>query len=451
MKSLAALAALLLVAPAIAAPKEEKKKEKVSLDEMLFAENFWDKYLTDLKGPEPEKDETKEKLKNDLKKEGIIMGKDDPVGFSWLSTNKDGLRAVPKEFKLLDKEVGEVVIRGRDGKPIDATVSIFNRGDDGEIPFASYDSKMKEWKGLIDTKMTGVRAEVRNVSGAVPLTGFSWKKGNTAIALEGSVGKDKRAEFLRLRFVSLSAAKDAPSKMAKRNTFAENVKKDDKGFTYVSGIPMVDQGQKGYCVVASIERVARYFGVQMDQHEMAQLANTGDDGTNGDEMEKAFDKVTGKIHLRTLKLIEYNDRQTEKDLRGYNAAAKKAGVKTFDIDPEYFNPLNFWVNAHKETFRDMKRTQPGYAQFSRKVKEYVDQGIPIEWTLFLGMFKEGDMPQNFGGHMRLIYGYNYSSPDPAEHKIYYTDSWGEGHEQKVMRVDEAYCMTMALYVMLPNQ
>jgi hypothetical protein len=299
--------------------------------------------------------------------------------------------------------------------------------------------------------MTGVRSEVRNVAGAVPLTGFAWKKGNTAIALEGSVNKEKRAEFLRLRFISLSAAKDTPGKVAGRNTYADHVKKDDKGFTYIDGIPMVDQGQKGYCVVASIERVVRYFGVDVDMHEMAQLAGTDEDGTTTEGIKKAFDKVTGKIHLRTLKLIEYSDGQTKKDLRGYNAAAKKAGVKTFDSDAELFNPLHFWVDAHKETFRDMKRTQPGYVVFTRKVKEYVDQGMPLCWTLYLGMFKDGDEPQNFGGHMRLIFGYNFTSPDPNEHKIYYTDSWGEGHEKKVMRADEAYCMTMGLFTMLPNK
>lgn len=451
MRALAALAACLLVAPAMAAPKEEKKKEKVSLDEMLFDESFWAKYLTDLKGPEPEKDKDDEKLREDLKKKGIYMGKDEPEGFVWLSSTKDALRANPKEFKLLGKEVGEVVIRGRDGKAVDATVSLFNRGDDGEVTIAAYNAKMTEWKGMLDTKLTGVRSEVRNVAGTVPLTGFTWKKGNTAVVLEGSVNKDKRAEFLRLRFLSMSAAKETTGKVAARNTYVDHVKKDDKGFTYIDGIPMVDQGQKGYCVVASIERVARYFGVDVDQHEMAQLAGTDEDGTTTEGISKAFDKITGKIHLRTLKLISYSDSQTKKDLRGYNAAAKKAGVKTFDSDAELFNPLHFWVDAHKETFRDMKRTQPGYEVFTRKVKEYVDQGMPLCWTLYLGMFKDGDEPQSFGGHMRLIFGYNFTSPDPAEHKIYYTDSWGEGHEKKVMRADEAYCMTMGLFTMLPNK
>jgi hypothetical protein len=48
--------------------------------------------------------------------------------------------------------------------------------------------------------------------------------------------------------------------------------------------------------------------------------------------------------------------------------------------------------------------------------------------------------------MRLIIGYN-----PTTEEIYYTDSWGDGHEKKKMRADEAYCMTMALYSMVPNK
>src|SRR5690606_37259732 len=134
-----------------------------------------------------------------------------------------------------------------------------------------------------------VRASVRDQRGAVATTGWMWTKGDTAVLLEGSMNRsEKRAEFIRLRFASVSASKSAPSGMARRGTFSANVKKDDKGFTYVDGIPMVDQGQKGYCVVATVERVARYFGADIDQHEMPQLADTSEDGTRGDSMEKAF-------------------------------------------------------------------------------------------------------------------------------------------------------------------
>lgn len=451
MKTLSALTAVLLVVPSLAAEKREKK-ESPSLDAVLFDEGLWSKTLEELKGPEPELSKGEVEIQNKLKEKGITM-KMRSDGFSWLSGEKNGLRANPGAFKLLDQEVGEVVIRGREGKPVEATLSLYNRGDDGEISSSEFDKKMGEWKSKLDAKLQ-TRADSRTQQGAVAIQGWAWKKNDTGVALEGSVNRsEKRVEFIRLRILSLSAAKTEPRRMARRGTFAGNVKKDDTGFTWIDGVPMVDQGEKGYCVVASIERVTRYFGADMDQHEMAQLANTGDHGTRGDEMEKAFQRVTGKVHLRTLKHIEFDMRQMEKDIRGYNRIAKQKNVKTFDEDPDEFmiDPRYFWQSVNKDAFREMKRGQTTYAHFERKIKEYVDQGIPLCWTLYLGMFKEEGIPQTFGGHMRLIIGYNFDSPNTEDHKIYYTDSWGEGHEKKSMRADEAFCMTMAMYSMVPNK
>ena len=444
MKSARALLAALLLLPLHA--DEKDKIPATSLDAVLFDEGLWTKSLEDLQTstkPSPEV----------IKKTETTSVRRLLKGMEWLSSTKDGLRAEPASYQLLGKKVGEVIIRGREGKAGEATVSLFNRGDDGEIPIVTYEAKLKEWKGLLDEKLA-VRPEVRNQQGAVALEGWMWKKGDTAVLLEGSMNRsEKRAEFIRLRLASISASKNSPTKMARRDSFAANVKKDEKGFTWIDGVPIVDQRQKGYCVVASVERVARYFGANVDQHEMAQIANTGDHGTSGNDMEKAFQRVTGKIHLRTLKHIEYDEKRAERDLRSYNSAAKKAGVKIIDIDTDryYVDPRQFWFNAHKETFRDMKRGQQGYEHFERKVKEYVDQGIPLCWTLYLGMFPEKGLPQSYGGHMRLIIGYNFSSPDSGEHQIYYTDSWGDGHEKKAMRADEAFCMTMALYSMVPNK
>ena len=456
MKALASLTAALLLLPCLSATEENKKdKEKASLDAMLFDQALWTRSLGDIKGPDEVLSEAQLARQKKLEEQGITM-KIKSDGFSWLSSEKQALRSDPEEFTLLGQDIGEVVLRGREGKPIDATVSIYNRGDDGELAFDDFNKKMASWKALIDKKMEGVRAEARNPQQNAPvaLQGWTWKKGDTGVSLEGSINRsEKRAEFLRLRILSISGAKTAPTGMARRGSFATNVKKDDKGFTWIEGVPMVDQGQKGYCVVASIERVTRYFGADLDQHEMAQIANTGENGTNGDEMEKAFQKVTGKVHLRTLKHIEFDQKQMEKDIRSYNSLAKKKGVATFDVDPKEWiiDPRHFWSVVNVDTFREMKRGQPGCEHFERKIKEYVDQGIPLCWTLYLGMFKEEGIPQTSGGHMRLIIGYNFDSPNPEEHKIYYTDSWGEGHEKKTMRVDNAYCMTMAMYSMVPNK
>lgn len=431
-----------LVLPLVA--QEKPNQPLPSLDDVLFSETVWDRAMEDLKS---EQDTKEKEIRAALKEKGArVVFRDE--GFSWLSSQKEALRAEPKRFELLGKPVGEVVVRGREGKPVEATISVYNRGDDGEIPIATYESLMQAWKAKLDDKLA-VRPAVRDLRGAVPTTGWMWTRGDTAVLLEGSMNRsERRAEFIRLRIASVTASKAAPSGVARRGSFSANVKKDEKGFTYIDGIPMVDQGQKGYCVVATVERVARYFGAEIDQHEMAQLADTGEDGTSGASMIKAFQRVTGKIHLRTLKHLELDDNQFERDVRSYNRVARKEGVKEYPLDPKeyYIDPRHFWSIAHKETFRSMKAAQPGYAHFNRKIKEYVDQGIPVCWTLFLGMFKEEGLPQTYGGHMRIIFGYN----EKTGH-IYYTDSWGEGHEKKIMRADEAYCMTMGLYTMVPNR
>ncbi|MDB6076749.1 MAG: hypothetical protein JWO82_496 [Akkermansiaceae bacterium] len=426
---------------------EDEKKPPIPLDETVFSDTIWSTPLETIKGPDPVEDEARAKLREKLKAKGIDLGKVKSDGFDWLSSEKQAIRADPKKFTLLTKPIGEVVIRGKANNPVDVSISLYNRGDDGEISVSNYTQKLDEWKAALDVKL-GVRSAPREDKGPVPMTGWMWKKGDTAVLLEGSMTKaEKRPEFVRLRFASVAAAKTDPGGVGRRNSFAANVKHDGN-YTYIDGVPMVDQGQKGYCVVASVERVARYFGADIDQHEMAQLANTDEDGTTGDGMEKAFQKITGKIHLRTLKHIEFSNKQLEQDVKSYNRAAKTAGVKTFDIDLKeyYVNAHAFWSVADKPTFRAMKAAQPGFAQFTRKIKEYVDQGIPLFWTLQLGMFKEEGLPQTYGGHMSLIIGY-----DEKDGTINYTDSWGEGHERKSMRADEAYCMTMAMYTMVPNK
>ncbi|MEP4078811.1 hypothetical protein [Haloferula sp.] len=450
---------LLLVAilslPAMAADGEKSEKEKPVLEEIILDEKIWEKSLKDIKGDDSEKVEVEnnipEEIRKQLEEQGIKVGTSSHEKFEWLSTRKEGMRSQPKVFTLLGKEVGEVVIRSKNDKVDSVSVSLFNRGDDGNLPISTFNTRLSEWKQGLDDHLK-VKSTERDSKGAVAIKGWMWRKGDSAILLESSVNRsEKRPEFIRLRLASISAAKNRSTGVAKRKTLADNVGKAEGGGVIIKGIPMVDQGDKGYCVVASIERVGRYFGLEIDQHEMAQLADTTERGTQADVMEKAFQRITGRIHVRTLKLIEYDDRQFERDVRSYNRAAKKADKWTFDVDLDEWivHPASFWSKADTGVFREIKAKQNRFDHFNRKIKEYVDQGVPLCWTLFLGMYKEEGLPQSWGGHMRLIIGYNFD--DPEVPMIYYTDSWGEGHALKSMRSDEAYCMTTALYAMVPSR
>lgn len=443
------LPALLILAslPAIASDGELPK-----LDELVFGSELWGKGLESVMeatAPEPE-DGDEAALRRQLAEQGLRLA-GGRGGFEWLSTKKEGLRARPGSFTLCDEKLGEVVMRGDADTVKTVDISLYNRGDDGLLQKDDFETKYASWRSKLDDTLE-TRGRERPQRGAVAVRGFMWSKDDSAYLLESSWNKsENRAEFIRLKMVSISAARGAPKKIARRSTLDDNVKTNAAGFTYVDGIPMVDQGQKGYCVVATVERVARYYGADIDQHEMAQIADATAGGTSGKAMEEAFKKVTGKIHARTLRLIDFDERQLEKDIRYYNRAAKKAGAWTMDYDTDDYiiNPIWFWQKADPKIFREIKGKQNSCDFFKGKIQDYIDQGTPLCWTLFLGMFPEKGLPQSFGGHMRLITGYNFD--DPEVPLIYYSDSWGEGHEQKTMRLDEAWCMTMGLYAMIPNK
>src|SRR5690606_30086164 len=103
-----------LVLPLVA--QEKPNQPLPSLDDVLFSETVWDRAMEDLKS---EQDTKEKEIRAALKEKGArVVFRDE--GFSWLSSQKEALRAEPKRFELLGKPVGEVVVRGREGKPVEA-------------------------------------------------------------------------------------------------------------------------------------------------------------------------------------------------------------------------------------------------------------------------------------------------------------------------------------------
>ena len=59
-----------------------------------------------------------------------------------------------------------------------------------------------------------------------------------------------------------------------KETIASKVHTSKGGHRYIQGIPMIDQGKKGYCAAATLARVLQYYGYSVDVHAMADLAKT---------------------------------------------------------------------------------------------------------------------------------------------------------------------------------
>ena len=211
---------------------------------------------------------------------------------------------------------------------------------------------------------------------------------------------------------------------------------------------MVDQGQKGYCVVASTERVMRYYGGTVDENELAQIANTSTaGGTSTAAMLEAMKKLSARLKIR-VRDVQKGDsiRDILKLIADYNRAAKRAGVPEIPDQGNSIDIGEVYRAMKGDVLKDVRtKNKSELSRFQRQVQTHIDEGVPLLWTVMLGFFKEpGVAPQTFGGHMRLIIGYN-----TAKEEILYSDSWGAGNELKRMPAADAWTMTTGALTIEP--
>ena len=254
----------------------------------------------------------------------------------------------------------------------------------------------------------------------------------------------------------------APTAKEKKS-IADNVIRDPRGDVFVDNIPMVDQGQKGYCAAATSERVMRYYGVEVDEHEIGQAAGTtADGGTSTKEMKETIDMIGKRFRLATQTLYGDFDKNVddriqglEKEVASYNKAAKK--LKKAEIAESVYihrsgNMIQYDPRAvdtamDPEVLMDMKvngAQKSRYRKFMSDIHQYVNQGIPLIWGVKFGVYPEPNTKQELGYHIRLIIGYN-----DKKREILYSDTWGSGHELKRMPADWAWTISRCLMVMKP--
>ncbi|MEM7012300.1 MAG: hypothetical protein AAF585_12525, partial [Verrucomicrobiota bacterium] len=246
-------------------------------------------------------------------------------GFRWTSADKSSARSDGKrtQLQLLGNQVGETIVLFEEGVPKQLQVSIYNRGDNGEIQNQEkFAGMVSAWKDKL-TELSGVPAVERGKDNksAVRADGLSWTTEHTAYLLEFSYQREIRTrnqpfrgEFIRLRaakVVKKSFMEEALAKETRvtRADLPSNVVREN-GDVYIQGIPMVDQGDKGYCVVASTARVFGYYDMQVDQHEIAQIANSSaSGGTSTKGMVDALDDIAGrfKVRVKTHDEMDYDD------------------------------------------------------------------------------------------------------------------------------------------------
>lgn len=383
----------------------------------------------------------------------------DGMPFRWTSTAKDSARAAEREgMTLFGRRIYEFIARFEGGKTSMITANFFARGDAGELTETQWTSLLSGTVEAI-TKATGQKHTVRgkDASSAVKAEGLVWQTAKSQFLLEYSFTKEVksrgipfRAEFVRLEIRPIEKkASMLTSATPTRGKFVpvQHIERKPDGDVWLKDVPMVDQGQKGYCVVASAERVMRYYGVDVDANELAQIANSSAaGGTSMNGMTESLKKVAARLRVR-VREHEKLDVKTILDLmRDYNRAAKRAKAPEIP-DPGQMLDVGEIYGAMKGDVLKEARTKnrSDVSRFQRDVQGHIDTGIPLLWGVHLGLVEEPGLPQTGGGHMRLIIGYNVKTQE-----IIYSDSWGAGHEAKRMKFDDAWTITTSLLSIEPT-
>lgn len=106
-----------------------------------------------------------------------------------------------------------------------------------------------------------------------------------------------------------------------------DVVREDNGDVFLSQVPMVDQGPKGYCVPATFERAMRTMGLEADMYLLAMVGETAMGG--GTSVGRLLENIRSQVRSK--------GRRTKDD------------------------------NVKKLRVRDVKR--------------YIDEGVPVMWTM----------------------------------------------------------------------
>lgn len=374
--------------------------------------------------------------------------------FSWTSAAQDVARSDAPGLGFLNHGVTEALLRFREKKLSGATMFYFNRGDAGEIREDQFEKILAEVSEAL-TAFTGKppKERGRDAGSAVKADGRIWETEHTRHLLEWSAVKGSRsrmipfrAEFIRLTIQPAGASEPSALTPGKFNG-QDHVVRQPNGDVVVQGIPMVDQGRRGYCVAASLERVMRFYGVEVDQHELAQVGNaqTGG-GINTGEMMGGLRKLVSRLRISERTLCDWNLKDFLKMVADYNRATRRGKLAPeVQLDSPTIDVAAVYAAMNPSIYRDLRmKMTSDYGKFQRDIQRCIDEGLPLLWTVQLGLVSEKGLPQVNGGHMRLIIGYN-----PGTKEIIYSDSWGAGHEEKRMSFEDAWTMTTGLQIIQP--
>jgi hypothetical protein len=405
-----------------------------------------------------------------------------PFGFQWVSSLERSTVRSDHHLSFFGFTVLESIARFRespDANKLKGISLLLYASSSGEENFSKED--FQKFREKIENSMntwTGMKARDATVVTLDPdLKRKSWFKfplrvnldwSATEIPIEADNGDapnrtEFQAQLLRITFSPYNG-KDPLEDLAridpnlsktaiiKLKDLQERIQKETNGDVYLKGVPMVNQGSGEYCVVASMERLLRYYGFDIDQYEMTGFVHSRDYGTSSEDMFTALKKMGERFSLSVNDLQNFKLEDFLAEIKEYNSLAQQKKAKEIEIPKSgLIIPTEIYEEMDLNLLREVYRKRiPEKNKFGENIATTINRGAPVLWSVLLGFLENEDSRelQDKGGHLRLIIGYNFK--DPKKPEIIYTDSWGAGHEHKRMSLDDAFFITRGVYTVVPD-
>ena len=125
---------------------------------------------------------------------GEVLRDRKPLGFHWLSKERNDARSTQRGLKLWSLPVGETILRSRDDKLHSFDISIYNRGDNGEMEQARFKELTEKWHGLLieKTSLEGEKMSRAQKGSVVSADRWVWKCPGAFLVLTSSKSRASR-------------------------------------------------------------------------------------------------------------------------------------------------------------------------------------------------------------------------------------------------------------------
>ena len=214
---------------------------------------------------------------------------------------------------------------GKTSKPREIRINFWNKGDALAHPAVSPTKVQEVLESFIAkiSKDRSIKVEKMNLSRDAHIRSrgimIYFNSGNWFFEIE-------KNEYMTLKIFPpfLSTTLSLPEKLRplklsneeKMLNLERNVQRRTNGDWVIFGIPMINQGRKGYCAPASCARVLQYYEYPVDEHQIAKMMETEAlSGTSYKTLKEALKKISmgSPFYLKEIKfkissLQEYIER-----------------------------------------------------------------------------------------------------------------------------------------------